>query len=135
MDIRWKAVRVDKSGVYTSVVAFSADRYNIIYPKEVGTVVSAIPHTLGIMVFEKKVQVYSFFKQMCSNFPMKILKVEGIGVGKRPKQIARLFCRRNMEETLDLFYHDALGVGGPPAGTVCYQKIKILDEGVWYEKY
>ena len=86
-------------------------------------VVKAKFGTLGIFTFDTKKRAQDF---KINTPEMKIIKVEGIGQGQRPKQIS-LACNSKLQ--LDDFYagNYCRGTVPPPPGTVCYPAVKVLE--------
>lgn len=110
---------------------YAQGRYDLTYKKD--TVVKAIHGTLGIMLFEDYLDARVWGSSVLDSY--RVLRVELIGEVTKPRFISPNF----REDILDLFYK-ALSCEFPrcsdphyhsgfvaPAGTICCQKIRVLD--------
>lgn len=113
--IVWKVIRSkDRSSL------FSTGKYKLYYEK--GSIVSAVPGTLGIMCFKTKREAIQFGSGLGGT---SIVKLRTIGRGKVPEKI----CREADSHSLNLFYKKS-GSNmsfNPLIGTRCYPKVEVLD--------
>jgi len=107
-------------------VSMSAEgKYQLKYPTN--SIVTTLEGTLGIMCFSTKEYALEFLEGFCPG--LAIIEVEGIGKPIQPKGIAWL----NVESELDKFYkarrqHKKYQpLGNPPKGTICFQKVRVLN--------
>lgn len=116
--IRYKVVLVDRGST------FAQGKYRLEYIK--GKIVKAIKGTLGIMVFKRRREA-EHYKRKYLDYGKTgiILRVETLSRGKTVWSLCHLFS--SIE--LDLFYsghHNPYAYPSPP-GTMCYDKVKVLD--------
>lgn len=93
-----------------------------------GKITYTIKGTLGIMVFERKIDAENFINKGVSveyRYNLKIIRVNPIGRGKRPK----LICGCPSEGSLSNYYTHSVGAitKKAPMGTMCYPAVKVLD--------
>lgn len=111
---------VDKK--YKSPMAFG--KYRLSY--NIGSIVTAVPNTLGIMLFDELIDVDRFI----TNFEgslfdcCRILTVEAKGKITIPEKVGLCVDERS----INFFYENLYISVSPPTGTVCCQSIKILGE-------
>ena len=116
--IRYKVVLEDRSST------FAQGKYRLEYIKD--GIVKAVRGTLGIMVFKRRHQA-EHYKRKYLDYSMTgiILRVKPLSRGKTVRLASSLF--RDVD--LDLFYsgnHYPYTYPAPP-GTICYDKVKVLD--------
>lgn len=122
MPIRWKVVTEDRKSCLVI-----ASLYCYYYKK--GSVVKARKETIGIMTFLTLKEAQNF-REVRSG---KIIKVEGLGRGKRPKY--KDLC--HFMDVLSFYTRILSGKSGHkeviinneyagPKGTICYKKVKVL---------
>ncbi len=118
MTIKYKVVYKD-----TRFSTAAKDLYRIVYDK--GTIVEALPNTLGIMVFKTRWQAYRFMKLNLTPSLYMILRVKTFKRGVVPKRISLKIS----SDYLDIFYKKSWrrAVMSPPRGTICYHKVEVLD--------
>lgn len=113
----YKLVTEDyKSGFITT------KKYKLIY--KIGTIVTAPPGTLGIMLFDTLDNAKAFMKYCV--FRGKILVVESLGGITKPRTISRF----TLGDMLSLYYKNGeiYNTRIPPKGTVCCQSVKVIKE-------
>ena len=90
-----------------------------------GTIVKALSHTLGIMVFKARWQAERFISMHLSPPIHMILRVKTFKRGVVPERISLKISL----EYLDIFYKKSsrMAVMSPPNGTICYDKVEVLD--------
>jgi hypothetical protein len=98
-------------------------KYTLWYQK--GKIIKKIEGTLGILCFEKKHYAESFINHAFLNNIKRamILKVKTIGRKKIPKSISAWL---SLEE-INSFYLRGKYSSEPPIGTICFDKVKVLD--------
>jgi len=108
----------------TSVYAIG--KYQLKYP--VGSIVTALKGTLGIMCFSTREYALKFVTRR-GLLDGIIIEVEGLGKPLRPRRIAWL----NLESQFDKFYEvrrqckEYYPPTKPAEGTICFQKVKVLS--------
>lgn len=119
--VRYKVV-VNRASVYAQGI------YQLKYVK--GTVVTGLPKTLGIMVFDTYGNAEEFMGVLWSIADIKIVKVRTIGKGTRPKYLSM----RINEESIRAFYTPGLfgidewcPIAGIAKGTMCYPAVEVLE--------
>ena len=116
--VRFKVVLEDRGST------FAQGKYRLKYIKD--EIVKAVKGTFGIMVFKRRHQA-EYYKRMYLSYSTTgiILRVEPLSRGKTVRLVSSLF--RDVD--LDLFYSgDYSPYAYPPAaGTICYDKVKVLD--------
>ena len=135
-DIRkcyYKVIDRAKESLYTY------KKYSLKYPTERGSIIEAVPGTLGIMVFDSFRNVKNFMERngmkikdtSYRTFTRKVLVYKVIGIGKMiiPKYVcSSSLCVSYMNE----FYskpnkwHTT-----PDEGTVCFPKIEMIEPETW----
>jgi len=120
MPIRYKVIKIS---YFTDkrISCFAEGKYSRNYTK--GRTVKASPSTLGIMVFDTEENAKRF---ICNpNYGLRIIRVNPIGRGKRPKYISKYF----ESDRLSYFYtsKDFRLEASPPLGTICYPAVKVLE--------
>lgn len=118
MPIRWKIITNNRNSIFTE------GELSRKYLKD--SVVSADPRTMGLMTFETEENARHFHQAL--SFPKSrhsfITKVQGIGRGKRPKQVSL----HQWTKYLLNWYLAKESFGClPPPGTICYKKVKVLE--------
>ncbi len=116
--IRYKVVLEDRGST------FAQGKYRLKYIKN--EIVKAVEGTLGIMVFKRRSEA-EYYKRRYINYNMTgiILRVEPLSRGRNVYTVSSLF----MSVELDLFYSGDYYpyTYSPPSGTICYDKVKVLD--------
>ena len=136
--------------------AIVGEEFELYYAK--GTTVEKIPETVGIMVFNTKQNARDFAKDTMYKFSgYKILKVKGIGKGRKPIRICPYIVAYKLNDFyrylsqlhidpfeteisghflfgpplhIDPFETEILGhflFGPPPRGTVCFDAVEVLE--------
>lgn len=126
---KWKAVCKDRSS--TNVVG----KYCLFYHK--GMTVTALPGTLGIMVFDRKRDAISFAASLqLLGSATTILRVLPVGRGKVPRKVSSLLTDNRLD---DYYIYQRLSYFErrrarlyiqticPPQGTRCYPAVKVQD--------
>ena len=117
MPIRWKVVR--KIGRRSYIVSPDS-KYSIEYIK--GTTVKENKEGLGIMCFETKELARKFGRSGLRDGRVILIKVNGIGRGKKIKRVACIHCGCILELYIKL--RDAYRE--TPEGTICYKSVEVL---------
>jgi len=141
MNLKFKVVRISDEGLRLS--CFVDGDFEINYSN--GSTISAPKNTLGIMVF-KRLQDVHLFNKMClapkrrvsySDRKYEVLRVKGIGRGHTPKvflghfgdvwlkSVMRHIQEYGRIEGMRRVIGDA--TNELPIGTICYQKIEIIN--------
>ena len=108
---------------YRSFTLCRDSKYSLCY--RVGSTVSAVPDTLGIMCFSSLQQAREFCVSDILWIPCKILKVQGITMLPTPTSV----CKVIRDYYLDLYYINRCpDLMTPPTGTVCFESVKVLKE-------
>jgi len=126
MPLRWKVV---KKSNRTSCKVSNGSKYCYNYPK--GKVVKARKETEGIMTFKTKKEAQTFIDDYFHpHFDAQILKVKGIGRGKKPERMCH--CGDVSQAFECLLKGDKAGIRRffciaiAPRGTLCYKSVKVL---------
>lgn len=118
--------------------AYAEDEYKCCYTKD--TIVTAPPNTAGLMTFKTRRNAEAFIWGCGLRYSREalIIRVKCFGRGKMLKQM----CRRQTTSEIRFFYEEADlnslfkdshltiypdAVTRPPIGTICYQKVEVLD--------
>lgn len=98
-----------------------------------GSVVNAVPGTLGIMTFNTYSNALQFVRGRPAGSRFQIVKVRPIGKGKRIKFVSA----GQHEERIRRFYKNQQliederlipeGASPAPKGTICYQSVEVLE--------
>lgn len=117
------AYKLTKSD-YTSI--FAEGKYTLTYTP--GTIVTALPTTLGIMLFKDKYQIYNLYGCCYDYSRFKLLKVDTIAP-IHSQSIVRVSPGWS-ECQLDEFYtgESTHRFMYAPNGTICCYKIHVLEE-------
>lgn len=114
----YKVVRIVNGRRYS---CYATEKYRLEYRE--GTVVSAPEGTDGIFVFQTHKDAHTWLQLQPINQAL-VIEVRPIGQHHLPKQIP-------LPNFLDFWYsgkyQQFLHVQPPPAGTVTYQKVKVLE--------
>jgi len=120
MSIRWKIVRDDRR----SFVVSRDSEYSLLYIK--GTIVKEKEKGLGIMCFETEDLAKKFAVDAVSMGLAKIIKVDGIGRGKKVKWVAYIFRESMLEDYIRHFFSNQEKPRKAPKGTICYKSVEVL---------
>jgi len=120
MVIRWKVVTSDRKSYIISPDSI----HSITYIK--GSTVGESIKGLGIMTFETKKQAERFGRfDIHNNY--KIIRVRGIGRGKRIKWVSYIYKGCMLEFYLKYNVNSDDPGRHAPRGTICYSKVKVID--------
>ena len=120
MPIRYKVV---KKKTRMSCMVNGNSKYALQYLPE--TIVTAKEGTLGIMTFTSKYRAELFMTIGFNGYDFECIKVEAIGRGTCPHEIAN----HTDTDSLEYFYDNpgTTWVGKPPLDTMCYPAVKVLE--------
>ena len=134
MPIRWKLVSQERKSIITVLGQRDNNQSKVKiltrdYPKD--TIVTAHPKSMGLLVFAEEHQAKGF-QNFFSQCHLKLLKVQGIGRGKRIKCVLvdtsclwQLILFLNGEEEPKPDYSNA-NILNAPEGSMAYRSIKVL---------
>lgn len=122
---KWKVVKLDR----TSAVVSVDNIYCLHYLK--GKIVKAKKNSFGVFCFNRKYDARNFMNDLSLNdlslMNYQIIKVEPLCKGKTPKF---LFNPKLLKRSYELLCEEEV-VGSInhsiPNGTICYDKIKVLE--------
>jgi len=120
MPIRWKVVRDDRQ----SFVVSPNSEYSLLYIK--GTIVKEKRKGLGVMCFETEELAKKFAVNALAVGIAKVIKVNGIGRGKKVKLVAYISKGTMLENYIQNFFNNQARVREAPKGTICYKSVEVL---------
>lgn len=114
--IRWKVTGANR---ISCLIDPNSD-YCCHYGKD--KTIKANPKTLGVFTFDRKCDAEDFRAPKCLSW--KILRVEPIGRGKKPKRIAAFLGSVDLKHFMEGHW---TGTNQIPKGTICYPAVRVLD--------
>ena len=123
---KWKIVDQNRRSIHPT----KNSKYSKKYIK--GKIVKSQPGSFGLFCFKHKHQAVTFLNLFSDYENYKIIKVLPLIKGKTQN---RVFLTKNLKRSYDQYFkmknkiYSNCGVflGGPPEGTICYDKIKVLE--------
>jgi hypothetical protein len=121
MPIRWKVVRRKNRRSY---IVSPNSEYSVEYLK--GSKVKENTKSLGIMCFETEELARKFAWSGISMRIAMVIKVNGIGRGKKIKEVARISSGCMLEFYIQYFLDLREISREVPEGTICYKEVEVL---------
>ncbi len=117
MAIRYKVIfEKSRKSIYAQ------GSYTLVYDKD--TIVKAIKGSLGVMVFKRRRQAKRFMDQRLMRASMMIIRVRTFSRGVVPKRISAQVSDYSIKN----FYSEVWSTEtAPPVGTICYDRVGVLD--------
>ena len=133
MPIRWKVVRIFNDARESATVGSFSKCLTRYYQK--GTTVKAYPGSFGLCCFTKLQYAKDWVERLQEGWlrdvKLQVIRVRGIGRGKRPKWLPR-----DPNAYVATAVAKEVFADGPtrrysawpvPKGTICYQEVEVLD--------